>query len=136
MRLYFDANTIIYAVEQAPPFSIAIASQITAVENSVGGAILTSRLSRLECRVKPVRDGNAALLARFDAFFQHPFVHVMEVTAPVIERATELRARYGFKTPDAIHLATAIEEKADRFLTGDDGLRRCTEIEVEVLRAS
>jgi predicted nucleic acid-binding protein len=40
---------------------------------------------------------------------------------------------YGFKTSDAIHLATAIEREADLFLTGDMELRRCTELAVEVL---
>jgi predicted nucleic acid-binding protein len=33
---------------------------------------------------------------------------VLDVSAKVIDRATELRARHGFKSPDAIHLATAL----------------------------
>jgi predicted nucleic acid-binding protein len=51
----------------------------------------------------------------------------------VIERATDLRASYGFKTPDALHLASAIEEKADVFITGDSKLAKCKEIRVEVV---
>ncbi len=58
---------------------------------------------------------------------------VLDVSAKVIDRATELRARYGFKSPDAIHLATAIESGANEFLTGDAGLARCTEVAVTVL---
>lgn len=61
---------------------------------------------------------------------------MLEITAGVIEQATGLRARYGLKTPDAIHVATAIEEHADVFLTGDAALARCTEVNVEVLRVS
>ena len=57
-----------------------------------------------------------------------------EISPAVIERATELRARYGFRTPDAIHVATAIEERADLLLTGDTGLARCTDVKVEVLQ--
>jgi predicted nucleic acid-binding protein len=53
----------------------------------------------------------------------------------VLERATDLRARYGFKTPDAIHLATAIEEHVDLFLTGDTALARCREVQVEVIKS-
>ncbi|MFQ5668220.1 MAG: hypothetical protein ACE5I7_17555 [Candidatus Binatia bacterium] len=34
-----------------------------------------------------------------------------------------------------MHLATAIEEHADLFLTGDDDLKRCTDVKVEILRA-
>ena len=51
----------------------------------------------------------------------------------IIDLATELRVRYSFKTPDAIHLATAIEAKADRFLTGDHQLARCKELTVDAL---
>ena len=39
----------------------------------------------------------------FDAFFAKRDLRVIEVSASVIERATELRARYGLKTPDALH---------------------------------
>jgi len=60
---------------------------------------------------------------------------LVDITSEVIERATGLRAGYGFKTPDAIHLASAIEEKADIFLTGDESLVRCREVAVEILRA-
>ena len=45
------------------------------------------------------------------------------------------RVWHRFRTPDAIHLATAIEEHADVFLTGDDDLKRCTEVKVETLQA-
>ena len=48
-------------------------------------------------------------------------------------RDPELRARHNFKTPDAIHLATAIEEKADVFLTGDVTLARCSDIQVDLI---
>jgi hypothetical protein len=33
-----------------------------------------------------------------------------------------------------MHLATAIDERSDQFLTGDAVLARCTEVRVEVLR--
>ena len=40
---------------------------------------------------------------------------------------------YRFRTPDAIHLATVIEEKAAVFLTGDAALKQCREVNVNVL---
>lgn len=135
MRLYFDASTIIYSVERVPPFRTTVVERIEQVEQTSNGAIITSRLSRLECRIKPLRDGSVRLLEQFDEFFRNPLVRLVDVNASIIEQVTELRAQYGFKTPDAIHLATAIGEGADRFLTGDESLRRCTEVEVEVLRA-
>lgn len=73
------------------------------------------------------------LLADYAAFFSMERLIISEVTADIVEQATELRVRYNFKTPDAIHLATAIEEKTDLFLTGDRALARCVEVKVEVL---
>jgi len=58
---------------------------------------------------------------------------ISELTADVIERTTEIRVTYSFKTPDALHLASAIGEKADFFITGDSKLARCKEIPVEVV---
>jgi len=82
----------------------------------------------------PLRSGDVALLGRYDAFFRRRRLRLVDVSASVIERATDLRARYRFKTPDAIHLASAIEVQADLFLTGDADLQRCTEVRVEVLQ--
>jgi predicted nucleic acid-binding protein len=124
MRVYLDANAIIYSIESVPPFRQMVLARIAAAQGPAAGIVLTSRLSRLECRVKPLRDGNASLTATYDAYFIQPSVHLIEVSHAVIERATDLRVRYKFKAADAIHLATAIEEHADRFLTGDKDLAR------------
>ncbi len=60
----------------------------------------------------PLHENNRALLAAYDNFFSAKRFVMWEVDSGVIERATDLRARYGFRTPDAIHLATAIESHA------------------------
>ena len=95
--------------------------------------MLTSRLTRMECRIKPLRLGNVGLLAIYDAFFTSPEVEVLELSPAVIEKATDVRAALNVKTPDALHLASAIVAGATAFLTGDRNLARCTEIPVDVL---
>ena len=95
--------------------------------------MITSRLSRLECRVRPLRDGNTELLARFEGFFAREGLELAEITAEVVETATALRAAHGFRPPDAIHLATALLAQTDVFLTGDRNLARCPGLKVEVL---
>jgi predicted nucleic acid-binding protein len=132
-RIYLDACSIIYLVESASPFHDAIVSQLRRHAADPASRLLTSRLSCLECRVLPIRDNNQDLVQAYDRFFSADRLLIVEVTAEVILSATALRARYGFKTPDAIHLASAIEETADLFLTGDSSLARCTEIKVEIL---
>ena len=133
MRLYLDANVIIYSIDGASPFRDRALVHISVAAASGAGVLLTSRLSRLECRVKPLRDGRTDLLIKYDAFLVPSLVQMIEIDPPIIELATDLRARYRFKTPDAIHLATAIENRADLFLTGDTELKRCREVRVEVI---
>lgn len=134
MQLYLDANAIIYAIEGIPAFRAAALAYVIKAEQMPDGEILTSRLSRMECRVRPLRDGNQALLEKYDLFLTRSTVRVLEMDAAVVERATELRALHGFKTPDALHLATAIVAGADVFLTGDGQLARCNDVRVEILR--
>ena len=54
MRLYLDAAPIIYAVEQVLPYAAAVDARLSSSEV----VPLTSDLTRLECRVKPLRDGD------------------------------------------------------------------------------
>jgi predicted nucleic acid-binding protein len=51
-----------------------------------------------------------------------------------MDRAAEIRAQYGFKTPDAIHLAAAVVSGGDAFLTNDHRLDRFADIAVETLQ--
>lgn len=133
MRLYLDSSVIIYSLEGVLPVREMTVSRIAEAEASHGGAVITSRLARLECRVKPLREGALEALALVDAFFARPGLVLAEVTAQVLEGATELRARHGFKIPDAVHLATAFVQGADIFLTGDVTLARCPGMEVAIL---
>ena len=63
-----------------------------------------------------------------------PDFFVWDVTRDVVEKAAELRAKYNLKMMDALHVASAVVNRADLFLTNDDGLRRVTEIRVLVLK--
>lgn len=74
------------------------------------------------------------LLGSCDRFFDSPGIEIAGIDAAIIDRATVLRARMGLKTPDAIHIATAMQHGADRILTGDAGFTRCREIEIELIR--
>ena len=118
-RLYVDASCIIYLTEGTSAFTAPMRNRIGEHLSASASRLVTSLLSRLECRVRPLRERNAAALAAYDDFFGGERLDVIDINAAVIERATELRARYGFKTPDALHLATAIVHNADTVLTGD-----------------
>lgn len=80
-----------------------------------------------------MREKQPALLERYDALFAASRVVVLDVSAKIVDRATSMRAKYGLKSPDAIHIATAVEYGASSFWTGDSVFARISEIAVKVL---
>jgi predicted nucleic acid-binding protein len=130
--IYVDANVVIRLIEGDSAVRSPLEARLLPLRGT-GRLLLTSRLTMLECRVKPLRANDAALLALYDAFFAGAEVEIIEITAAVVGKATEVRATLNVKTPDVLHLATAIVSGATTFLTGDRGLARCTEVSVEVL---
>jgi uncharacterized protein len=130
--IYADANVIIRLIEGDTATRAPIEKRLAPLRGT-GRFLLTSRLTRLECRVKPMRAGDSALLSLYDAFFARAEVMLLEVNEAVLEKATEVRATLNLKTPDAIHLASAILAGATAFLAGDRNLARCTEVRVEIL---
>ena len=129
MRICLDSAPIIYLVEGVAPLVSALEARLV-VPATVQ---VCSELARLECRVKPIRDEERSLLDAFDRYFADVVTEIVPLSRSVIDQATLLRAKYGFKTPDAIHLAAAITSGCDLFLTNDRHLCRCQEIAVEAV---
>lgn len=55
-----------------------------------------------------------------------------DLTVPVIEIATALRARHGLATPDAIQAASCLHSSASLFVTNDLVFRRVPQLNVYV----
>ena len=107
MIVYLDSMIVIYLVEGPDPFRTR-ASDRMAQLIAAGDQAAVSDLTRLECRVKPIRLGDTPLLADYDAFFAGPDLLKLALPEPVFERATEIRAQYGFRLGDSLNLATAV----------------------------
>lgn len=129
MRYYLDSAPIIYLIEQRQPFAIAVRGKLA----GAGLVHITSELARLECRVKPIHDGNQILLKDFDDYFTNTIAEIIPLTRDIVDKATEIRAQFNFKTPDSLHLAAAVVSKCDVFLTNDHRLNRFTEITIETV---
>ena len=130
MRLYLDAAPVIYAVEQVPLY----VPTVDALLSASGTVLVASDLTRMECRVKPLRDGHVDLLKDYDDYFEKAVAEIVVLSREVIDRATEIRAKYGFKTPDAIHLAAAVVSGCNVFLTNDHRLDRFNDMAIEVVQ--
>jgi len=132
---FFDANALIYRIEGEEPFAgqvnTALAEAAQAYPN-MGAAV--SRLSWLECRIRPMRLDDHATLAAFDAFFARPDLIWVELTKDVVELATVIRARHGLRTPDALQAASCLQLGAEHlFFTGDAGFQRVAGLNVRLI---
>ncbi len=127
MRIFLDTAPIIYLVQHVEPYLGFLTARLTE-----GSPVqVCGELTRLEARVKPIRSNDAILLKAFDAYFSDIIEEIVPLSRAVVDRATELRAKYNFRTPDALQLASAMISGCDLFLTNDSRLLQCTEITVE-----
>jgi predicted nucleic acid-binding protein len=135
MILFLDANIIIYRVEAVEPFNQQVFAAVQElVEKHPNAQFAVSRLSLMECLVKPLRDQNAAYIDRYRSFFSSTGLQIVEVSALVIDTATMLRARHGLRTPDAIQAASALSLKVPvTFLTGDKQFGKVPGLNVQLV---
>lgn len=117
-RVYLDSCIVIYLI-QAPPEIRRVVRAALRPPDREPPLLHISALTRLECRVWPLRRGAAELLASFDRFFASRDLRRCRLTSSVFDRATELRAIHGLKTPDALHVAAALESGCGELWTND-----------------
>lgn len=67
------------------------------------------------------------------AFLQTPNLTIITVDQEIAIEAARIRRHYGFRLPDSMHLATALLNKADVFITNDVRLLKFKEIKVVLL---
>lgn len=122
-RVYFDANIIIYAVEGFAPLLAPLRALMGAM-NAGEIIAVTSELTLAEVLVKPLKDRLPAIQQAYKIFLTPTLaLNVVAVGREILEDAAQLRATTKLKLPDAIHLATALRQQCDSFLTNDDVFR-------------
>jgi len=132
--LALDTSTFIYLIEKHPTFFAAVEPIFQAVDAGTVQAT-TSVLTPLEVLVKPLEANAIALADDFRAAVSASVnLRVIGVDRSVAEPAAGIRASYGYRTPDAIHLATAQLAGVDAFVTNDDKLRGFSGVNVVSLR--
>ncbi|MGI6457687.1 MAG: type II toxin-antitoxin system VapC family toxin [bacterium] len=72
----------------------------------------------------PIRQRDVHTLHLYDNFFASSEVTYIPVTQKVFDLATEFRAEQNIKTPDALHLATAVVSGCQEFWTNDLKLQK------------
>lgn len=133
--IFIDTAPIIYYIEANPEFGPLTKEVVVAFQSGTLTAF-ASVLTLVEVLPKPIEAGQEDLARRFSNFLRHgknlSLIGISEGTA---EKAGRLRGRYSsLKALDAIQIATALEVKANAFLTNDKRLKQITDIKIIVLK--
>ena len=130
-RVFLDSCIVIYLIQAPEPIRDAVRDALNPPGKAAPQACI-SALTRLECRVWPLRQGATQLLAEFDRFFASRDLRRARLTAAVFDLATELRAVHNVKTPDALHLAAAINWGCDEFWTNDQRIPKAVQSRIAI----
>lgn len=128
-----DTAPFIYFTENNPHYFDLVEAIFNYVEKQ-DLSIIVASLTFTEVLMKPIQANNKKLQYNYkELLLNTKNVLSIALDNKIAIKAAELRATYNLKTPDALHLATAIISGADAFLTNDAGFKRVTDITILIL---
>lgn len=123
-RILLDSASIVYYIEQNPRYFAAASEMMERVSTGRLSAA-ASTLMLTEVLVPAYRAGNAAAARKARSALERiPNFEIVDVSSAVSDVAARLRATYNLRTPDALHVATALNQGAKWIVTNDRALRR------------
>lgn len=131
--LGLDTTLFIYLLEEDPKFFLPTREIFRSVESGKNSGVLAS-VGLIELLTGPKQLGQYALANEYKNLITHfPHLTIGDLNEAVIDQASSLRAEYHISTPDAIHLATAIEYGATVFVTNDKRLKKVKQIRIRLI---
>jgi len=128
-----DTAPLIYLIEQNLTHLTRVRAFFAAMSQGQF-RVVTSVITLVEVLVHPLRANNTELAEQYrDILFDQEHLEIVPISAAIAEQAAQLRATYNLRTPDALQLATAVQEGATFFLTNDIRLARIPKLQVLVL---
>lgn len=124
-RVYLDTCLVIDLIEGEPEDQSLLRHALK------GKWVVGSELVRMEARIKALRDDRGDFLNRYTIFFHH--CEMVALDRAVFEHATDLRVRHRIKTPDALHLATALQASCNEFWSNDRGLLNAANGQIKIV---
>ncbi|MGH9898662.1 MAG: type II toxin-antitoxin system VapC family toxin, partial [Pyrinomonadaceae bacterium] len=97
-------------------------------------SIVTSELTLLETLVAPFKQNNQILIKSYESLLTKTEVQLLPITVDILRQAASLRAQYNFKTPDAIHAASALACSCIQIITNDTVFSRLPGLQVVILK--
>lgn len=128
-----DTSVFIYLFEEHPVYARKAARVLETLKKGSAHGVF-SVIGMIEILTGPKKKNHPDLAAQYEYHLRNfPNLSILGINEKVVWIASDLRAQYGIDTPDAIHLATAIDAGAVTFITNDKALKKVKEIRVVLL---
>ncbi len=131
--IYLDTAPFIYLIEEHPLYHVVI-SKIFEAHARGEFLFITSVLTLSEVFAQPYFKRKPGISEKYEFILtETDNLLLLDFQLKEAKKAAELKSKYKLAMPDAIHLATAIENKADFFLTNDKALTKINSLEIILL---
>ena len=123
-NIMLDTNAVIYFLDGTPNLVDLMLPFFERVEQGHAKVTL-SVISEAELLVKPYRDKNSAVIETVSFFLEEfPNLKISPVNRGICRQAASIRAESDLRMPDAIILATAMNNGCDLLLGNDLALMK------------
>ena len=123
--LYLDTNVLIYLFELHDPYSKNVATILEEFTDR-GKQLVTSAVTVIEFLA-------GTTLSSLETLHKVPKLNIIPVDENLAEQAANLQRNNSIKIGDSIHLATAVQQKAEAFFTNDKRLIKVVEKYMSVI---
>jgi predicted nucleic acid-binding protein len=132
-HLYIETSPFIYYVENYPVYANKM-DAIFEIVNTKPIEVITSVVTLAETLTKPLKTGDKTVEQAYRTLLQQTQnIALIPITAQIAERTADLRSRYNLRTPDALHIAAALDFGCGAFVTNDFALQRVKELPILIL---
>jgi predicted nucleic acid-binding protein len=132
-RLGFDTAPFIYFVNRHPAYLQMMRNIVKRIDDGIIKGY-ASVITLTEVLVHPKRNKETGLEKEYRTILQNSRnFELVPIDAEIADKASELRARYNLRTPDAIQIAAVLSVGCEAFLTNDKKLKNVGGIKVIVL---
>jgi predicted nucleic acid-binding protein len=128
-----DTSLFIYLIERHPVYLSVVRPLFERASNG-HLRIVTSVVSLIEILTLPLAQQKAVYVSEYrEMLLNTNSIVTLPIGISIAERAAELRARFGLRTPDAIQIAAALDVSCSIWMTNDRQLKRVTDLRVITL---
>src|SRR3989304_5963311 len=133
-KIALDTSCFVYEFDEVTPYINFTGLVFRKIELGEIKAI-TSAVTIIEIFIKPERLKNNKVIRSYENLLKRfPNLEIYPVDWNIGRVAARIRAKNSLKTPDAVQLALAVDQKVDAFITNDRKLRGFKETKVLVLQ--